>query len=415
MSFIQANNYDTVSNTVTATGWTPGAGSNRAVLIIEQHEENSNAKPMTALSFGGVSATPYQNYASGLVYVSSWVIFESSISSIASNPVITFTPSGSPTNSVQAVTVFVFSDAKQDTTGWTYATDTDTAANALNVNLSAGSGWDVVGGLTQSTGGNSVNFTNVTEVTGSDRNFNGTLSRAGTFYGSASGSTINIIGDSSSTSGSVNQTMLAIGIQPYSAASNPTITSTSDDTPTNGTNLTITGTNFGSTQGSGSVTLGGTSITPSYWSDTSIVIPIVLGDRLYNSNYSIVVTNNSSLASSGHNIQIQPASGYAYTNLSGTLATSGNRLTSIPDLASGDQVEYYGVVGGTISDVVVYSDGSIAWSTGVTGFYARANDGTGWGTAGFQDTSAMISTPSTRLYQPIYRNIYRNIYTNIGM
>src|SRR5712664_227837 len=44
-----------------------------------------------------------------------------------------------------------------------------------------------------------------------------------------------------------------------------------------GTSVTITGTNFGATQGSSTVTFNGTAATPTSWSATSIVVPVPVG------------------------------------------------------------------------------------------------------------------------------------------
>jgi unsaturated rhamnogalacturonyl hydrolase len=57
----------------------------------------------------------------------------------------------------------------------------------------------------------------------------------------------------------------------------PTITSLSPATGPVGTAVTITGTNFGTTQGTGTVTFNGTLGTPSSWSATSVVVPAPSG------------------------------------------------------------------------------------------------------------------------------------------
>ena len=53
----------------------------------------------------------------------------------------------------------------------------------------------------------------------------------------------------------------------------PNITSLSPTTGAAGTSVTITGTNFGATQGSSTVTFNGTAATPTSWSATSITVP----------------------------------------------------------------------------------------------------------------------------------------------
>ena len=43
--------------------------------------------------------------------------------------------------------------------------------------------------------------------------------------------------------------------------------------------VSITGTNFGATQGSSAVTFNGTAATPMIWSDTSITVPVPAGSH----------------------------------------------------------------------------------------------------------------------------------------
>lgn len=193
-------------------------------------------------------------------------------------------------------------------------------------------------------------------------------------------------------------------------AGGPTITSTSDDTPTDGSTLTVNGTGFGTNTGSAGITLGGTSVTPSSWTSTAIQIQIALGSRKYGTNYAIVVTNSTGTASSGYNVQIQPASGVSYVNLSGTLATSGDRITATPDLESGDQVEWSNVAGGSIGDVTVNADGSFTAAVGVTSFDVRVNDGTGWSVVATQYINAATDSSLVRnLARPLARNLARDI------
>lgn len=173
----------------------------------------------------------------------------------------------------------------------------------------------------------------------------------------------------------------------------PTITNTSDDTPANGTTLTINGTSFGSQTGSASVTLGAVPITPSNWSATAIDIPIDIADHKYGVNVPIVVTDSTGTSSSAYNIQIQPASGVNYVNIAAPLAAAEDRITSAPDIADGDQVEWSNVEGGSISDVTVNADGSFVTAEAVTAFDVRVNDGTGWG-----DYATQSMTPAGSRY-----------------
>ena len=58
----------------------------------------------------------------------------------------------------------------------------------------------------------------------------------------------------------------------FTVAAPPTMTSLSPTSGAVGTSVTITGTNFGATQGTSTVTFNGTTATPTSWSATSIVV-----------------------------------------------------------------------------------------------------------------------------------------------
>jgi hypothetical protein len=74
----------------------------------------------------------------------------------------------------------------------------------------------------------------------------------------------------------------------------PSITSLSPTSGAVGTSVTITGTNFGSSQGSSTVAFNGTAATPTSWSATSIVVPVPSGASTGN-----VVVTVGGLASNG--------------------------------------------------------------------------------------------------------------------
>ena len=61
------------------------------------------------------------------------------------------------------------------------------------------------------------------------------------------------------------------------AGAPPSITSVSPSSGPVGTAVTVTGTNFGSTQGSSTITFNGTAATPTSWSASSIVAPVPVG------------------------------------------------------------------------------------------------------------------------------------------
>ncbi len=78
----------------------------------------------------------------------------------------------------------------------------------------------------------------------------------------------------------------------------PTITNIQPNPATVGTSVTITGTNFGATQGGSTVTFNGTTASPATWSATSITVPVPVGATTGN----VVVTVGS-----------QPSNGYLFT------------------------------------------------------------------------------------------------------
>jgi hypothetical protein len=57
----------------------------------------------------------------------------------------------------------------------------------------------------------------------------------------------------------------------------PTIANLSPGSGAVGTSVTITGTNFGASQGTSTVTFNGTASTPTSWSATSIAVPVPSG------------------------------------------------------------------------------------------------------------------------------------------
>ena len=98
----------------------------------------------------------------------------------------------------------------------------------------------------------------------------------------------------------------------------PSITSLSPTSGPVNTSVTITGTNFGSTQGTSTVTFNGTSATPTSWSATSIVVPVPKTATTGN-----VVVTVGGLASNGLNFTVAPA----ITGLSPSSGPPGTSVT----------------------------------------------------------------------------------------
>jgi hypothetical protein len=98
----------------------------------------------------------------------------------------------------------------------------------------------------------------------------------------------------------------------------PTITSLSPTSGPAGTAVTITGTNFGATQGTSTAAFNGTLATPTSWGSTTIVVPVPTGATTGN-----VVVTASGFASNGVPFTIPPS----ITSLSPTFGPVGTLVT----------------------------------------------------------------------------------------
>ena len=103
----------------------------------------------------------------------------------------------------------------------------------------------------------------------------------------------------SGVSGNLNQSASAT-LTVNAPGSAPAITSLSPNSGALGTSITITGMNFGSTQGSSTITFNGTTATPTSWSATSIVAPVPSGATTGN-----VIVTVGGVASNGVNFTVQ--------------------------------------------------------------------------------------------------------------
>jgi IPT/TIG domain/NHL repeat len=86
---------------------------------------------------------------------------------------------------------------------------------------------------------------------------------------------------------------------PAGSSGSPGITSILPNPAAVGTSVTITGTNFGATQGGSTVTFNGTAASPTNWSATSISVPVPVGATTGN-----VIVNVGGQASSGYEFTI---------------------------------------------------------------------------------------------------------------
>ena len=127
---------------------------------------------------------------------------------------------------------------------------------------------------------------------------------------------------SAATSGNVVVTVGGVasnGVS-FTVLPTPSITSLSPTSGAVGTSVTITGTNFGASQGTGTVTFNGTTTTPSSWSATSIVAQVPAGST----TGSVVVTVNG-VPSNGMSFTVLPTP--SITSLSPTSGAVGISVT----------------------------------------------------------------------------------------
>ena len=164
----------------------------------------------------------------------------------------------------------------------------------------------------------------------------------------------------------------------FTVLTTPAITNISPNSGMVGDSITITGTNFGNTQGTSTVKFNGTSATPTSWTDSSIVAPVPSGATTGN-----VVVTVSGVSSTGTSFTVvappsisslSPSSGAAGalvtingsnfqpTQGSGTVSFNGSLAT--PSTWSATQIKAPVPAGATTGSVVVSNLGLS--SNGVT-------------------------------------------------
>jgi hypothetical protein len=385
----------TAATVDTVPTFTVSAGSNRIAFVLAVHTHGSNAAPVTSLTLGGQScevvATIDDDGTAFDVCATLFALKETGIAAMSGS---TITPTGGTYNNRQYFT-WSLQDADQGTlTAVTAATSgTSGSVSATRVADSYTVAFTVQDyGSAAFTG--LANPSEAAEVTLT----NGDIAYG---YGTDTARTASFTWTHSTARNNVS---FVLNVGP--ASTGPAIVSTSDDTPANGSTLTLTVQNAGASQGAGGITADGSGWTETSWSNTSIAVTVALGNNRYNVDVPLVLTTNDAQESDPYNVQIQPASGYAYFNLSGTPAASG-LLEAIPELTGTEQIEVSGVVGGTVSGITINADGTLVVDGDITLWYARAHNGTEWGRLAAIDmtpdttaptlTSATIGTNGTSL------------------
>src|SRR6266480_2469334 len=148
--------------------------------------------------------------------------------------------------------------------------------------------------------------------------FNGTSATTITNWGASS---VTATVPTGATSGNVVVTaaggVASAGVT-FTVVPTPSITNLSATSGAVGTQVTITGTNFGVSQGTSTVTFNGTAATPTSWSATSVAVPVPSGATTGN-----VVVSVSGVSSNGISFTVLPG----ISGLSPTTGAVGAAVT----------------------------------------------------------------------------------------
>jgi IPT/TIG domain-containing protein len=147
-------------------------------------------------------------------------------------------------------------------------------------------------------------------TTGTPTSWSGTSIVVAVPSGAATGNVVVIVGGTSSNGMSFTVTQPAPSISSVTPISGPV-----------GTSVTITGTNFGATQGTSTVTFNGIASKPTSWSPTSIASPVPAGATTGN-----VVITVGGQASNAVSFTVT-AAGLSITGLNPTSGTVGTSVT----------------------------------------------------------------------------------------
>jgi hypothetical protein len=301
--------------TVSSAGiFTPtGAGTATITATSTQDSTKSGTASVTVTAVATTpAATPTFSVAAG-TYTSAQTV---TISDATAGAIIYYTTSGTTPTTSSTVYVGAISVSSTETleaiataTGYTNSavatavytiTVTPPAPNITNIQPNPAA----VGATVTITG---TNF-GATQG-GSTLTFNGTTASPATW----SATSITVPVPVGATTGNV---VVTVGGQPSNGylftvtAPAPNITNIQPNPAAVGTTVTITGTNFGATQGGSTLTFNGTTASPATWSATSITVPVPVG-----------ATTGNVVATVGG----QASNGYAFTVSTG--ATPADSVT----------------------------------------------------------------------------------------
>jgi hypothetical protein len=294
------------------------------------------------------------------------------------NGIVTYIPGTAPTAATLSspgrttiLSTSVVGTFTSDTAGGTAfaaVSTSGTPPSAAQIDAGTGGGIVAVGTATALSGANAVTTTGLTPST--------------TYY-------VHMMQDNGSQSNIVSSTSFTT-LPPA-----PNITGVSSMNPTKGSSFTVTGTDFGSTQSTGYLKVGGTTLTITSWSSTSITGTMDPGLNKYGITVDVIVASSSVGEGPAFAITtLQPPVGSSFINLVTPYAISTDRITASADAASGDQYEYV-----NFSNLfTVYAD--LTWSAAesVSSSNGRLwTPGSGWGSYATQtiDTGGYVPPADT--------------------
>jgi hypothetical protein len=367
------------------------AGSDRIAIFSFHCEASGSTTPATlsAVTYGaGAQALTFigrETYVGGVASVETvelWYLAETHMLGGANDFAWTI---GAGASSTTRVSVTTFSGVNQTTPVNTFIDGSFTATTtptALSVTNLAGGGCAVFTTLTAQSITHDWSANSFTEIVDASMS---TVASRSIAYKIADGEQTATLTLSASASGA----QILVSLNPVGAG-----TPVLDVTGVSGLNYlgtaTATGVDFGAS--TGSVTLGGVMQTPTSWTDTSVSFTVDRGTSRYGA-VSIALTRQDGTSSDSIDATLSPQTGWSRTDLVGTLADSGVRITALPDLATGDQLAYGNVQGmgtpatGTYG-VEVFADGSYAADAWVEAFDVEAHDGVEWGGTSTQTLGA---------------------------
>lgn len=179
-----------------------------------------------------------------------------------------------------------------------------------------------------------------------------------------------------------------------SGGSSPAISATSSATPRRGDTVTVTGSNFGATQGTKDIRVGGVIQTPSAWADGSISFVLAADAVKCGVAVNVQIFDAGAASSNAFPLTgILPQLGWSYVDVGTPNTTATLRLTFAADATAGDQSEWDNK-GGLVT---VASDLTFVFDPSLSSFQARLwTNPDGFGAPGTQLLSTWTVAGSGR-------------------